>query len=175
MMSTGVTLSQKDQAVTNQVPLYLYFSLDIWLDFPLRLSKAQNSQLTTCRQDCLCHSIKMAGKVRVTVVLLQIQQVQRRRKLGNWKTFVPGKSMPEIFQILSPTQFLTFSPYFKFTFQIFLFSLKLMCLSSYFPDYHSPKCFNISCSFYRMSSLSLIQPGLCNSQTFHATNKFWGK
>lgn len=147
--STGITLSQKDQAVTKQIPSVSIFLFGYLVQFSSQVVEspdfpAQNLQIK-----------------------LPLPQHQNGRKgqghcclvLGNLKTFVPGKSMLETFQILSRTQFLTFPPHFKFTCQIFLFSLKLMCLSSWSPNCSSPKCYSISCSYYRMSSLSLIQPG----------------
>lgn len=104
----AVTLSQKDQAVTKQIPSVSIFQFGYLGQFSSQVVESPDFPARNLQSyDCLYHSTKMAGKVRVTVVFLWIWQVPRKRRiLSNLKTFVPGKRLPEIFQILSPNNLL---------------------------------------------------------------------
>lgn len=145
--------ARKTKQSQKRFPLYPYLSLDIWVSFPLRLSKPQISQLTACRQDCLCGR-KGQGYCCLTSDFAgpedkEIRELENfcARKIHAWNLL---DRFPHTISYLSPT------------FQIhlsnlsLLFSLKLMCLSFWSPDYISPNCFNISRSYYGISSLSLI-------------------
>lgn len=117
------------QSVTK---LHPHFSLGIQVRFSSRSLKAQLFQFTTCSQDCIHCSAKMAGKDRVTAVLLWIWQFQRKsRQLSNLENCVSENPCLKSFRSFPHPFSCTTS---KLAFQNLIFSLKLVCPSSRSPE-----------------------------------------